>query len=93
VGPETGIEVHNLFGTVTVIVPDGVDVVVRGGGWFASQKIEAPARPPVAGGPRVTIVTRGPGGTLYVRTCPPRSTLTESVKSTLMQSIQRSLNH
>lgn len=28
--PETGLEVCNLFGTVTVIVPDGVEVVVRG---------------------------------------------------------------
>ncbi len=40
-GPETALEVYNLFGTVTVIVPDGVEVVVRGGGLFASQKIEA----------------------------------------------------
>jgi len=34
-GPETVPEVYNLFGTVTVIVPDGVEVVVRGGGLFA----------------------------------------------------------
>jgi hypothetical protein len=90
-GPETGIEVYNLFGTVTVIVPEGVEVVVRGGGLFASQKIEAPERSPIAGGPRVTIDTRGPGGTLYVRTRPPRPTLSESVKSTLKDSIQRTL--
>ena len=91
--PDTAIEVYNLFGTVTVIVPDGVEVVVRGGGLFASQKIEAPERSSVAGGPRVTIDTRGPGGTLYVRSRPPRPTLTESVKSSLKQSIQRTLNH
>jgi hypothetical protein len=29
---------------VTVIVPDSVEVVVRGGGLFASQKIESPER-------------------------------------------------
>ena len=92
-GPETVLEVYNLFGTVTVIVPDGVEVIVRGGGLFASQKIEAPGRPPIAGGPSLTIDTRGPGGTLYVRTRPPRPTLTESVKSRLKQSIQRTLNH
>ncbi len=66
-GPETTFEVHNVFGTVTVIVPDGLEVVVRGGGLFASQKIELPGRPPIAGGPSLTIDTRGPGGTLRVR--------------------------
>jgi hypothetical protein len=66
--PETALEVYNLFGTVTVIVPEGIEVVVRGGGLFASQKIESPERAPVAGAPRVTIDTRGPGGTLHVRT-------------------------
>jgi hypothetical protein len=91
-GTETLLEVYNLFGTVTVIVPEGVEVVVRGGGLFASQKIEAPEQAPIAGGPRVTIDTRGPGGTLYVRTQPPRPTVTESVKSTLKQSLQRKLN-
>ena len=53
-GPETAFEVYNLFGTVTVIVPDGVEVVVRGGGLFASQKIELPGRPPIPGGPSLT---------------------------------------
>jgi DUF1707 SHOCT-like domain/Cell wall-active antibiotics response LiaF, C-terminal len=69
-GPETAVEVYNLFGTITVIVPEGVEVVVRGGGLFASQKIQSPERPPIAGGPRLTIDTRGPGGTLHVRTRP-----------------------
>jgi hypothetical protein len=76
-GPETALEVYNLFGTVTVIVPEGVEVVVRGGGLFASQKIESPQRPPIAGGPKLTIDTRGPGGTLHVRT---RPTLKQSLK-------------
>ncbi len=81
-GPETALEVYNLFGTVTVIVPEGVEVVVRGGGLFASQKIESPERPPVAGGPRLTIDTRGPGGTLHVRT---------STSPTLVESLKRAL--
>ena len=79
-GPETALEVYNLFGTVTVIVPEGVEVVVRGGGLFASQKIESPERPPIAGGPRLTIDARGPGGTLHVRT---RQTLKQSLKRAL----------
>lgn len=70
-GPETLLEVYNLFGTVTLVVPEGVEVNVRGGGLFASQKIDAPERPAIAGAPRLTIETRGPGGTLHVRTRPP----------------------
>jgi len=69
-GPETLVEVYNLFSTVTLIVPEGVEVVVRGGGLFASQKIDAPERPLISGAPRLVIDTRGPGGTLYVRTHP-----------------------
>ena len=71
-GTETEIAVHNFFGTVTVIVPEGLEVVVRGGGWFASQKIETPEHAPAPGGPRLVIQASGPGGTLYVRSRPPR---------------------
>lgn len=80
-GPEIALEVYNLFGTVTVMVPDGVEVVVRGGGLFASQKIQSPERSPIVGGPRLTIDIRGPGGTLYVRTRPPPPTLKQSLKA------------
>jgi hypothetical protein len=89
-GPEIVLEVYNLCGTVTVIVPEGVEVVVRGGGLFASQKIESPERLPVAGGPVLTIDTRGPCGTLHVRTEPPRATVKESIEMA-KQSIRRAL--
>ena len=69
---ETEIAIKNTFGTVTVIVPEGLEVVVRGGGMFASQKIESPEAPPAPGGPRLVIDASGPGGTLYVRSRPPR---------------------
>lgn len=82
---ETTLEIYNLFSTVTVIVPEGVEVVVRGGGLFASQKVESPERPPVAGAARLIIDSRGPGGTLHVRT---RRTLMQS----LQHSVQRALN-
>lgn len=71
---DTEIAVHNVFGTVTLIVPEGLEVVVRGGGLFASQKIESPQRAPSPGGPRLVIDASGPGGTLYVRSRPPRQT-------------------
>ena len=73
--PETELHVHNVFGTVTVIVPDGIEVVVRGGGLFASQKIDSPQTPPAPGGPRLVIEARGPGGTLHVRSRPAAGAL------------------
>jgi hypothetical protein len=83
-GPETVIEVYNLFGTVTVLVPEGVEVIVRGGGLFASQKIQSPGRAPIAGAPRLVIDTSGPGGTLHVRTRPV-PTLGQSIAEALGQ--------
>lgn len=68
---DSELSVYNLFGTVTVIVPETVEVIVRGGGLFASQKVQAPATPPPPGAARLTIDVRGPGGTLHVRTRPP----------------------
>jgi len=66
-GPHVELEIFNLFGTVTVVVPEGVDVSLTGGGLFASQVIEPQASPPVPGAPKLRINARGPGGTLYVR--------------------------
>ena len=66
-GPEVALDIFNLFGTVTVIVPESVDVSVTGGGMFASQVIQPHTAPPVAGAPKLRINARGPGGTLYVR--------------------------
>ncbi len=67
-GSDSQLELYNLFGTVTVLVPHGVQVNVAGGGLFASQVIESAAEPSVAGAPRLRITTRGTGGTLHVRT-------------------------
>jgi hypothetical protein len=66
-GPAVDLEIFNLFGTVTVIVPEGIQVNVSGGGMFASQVIQPPSSAPVAGAPKLRINARGPGGTLYVR--------------------------
>jgi Domain of unknown function (DUF1707)/Cell wall-active antibiotics response 4TMS YvqF len=71
----TELDVFNLFGTVTVIVPEGVEVSVDGGGLFASQVIDSPQVPPVRDAPKLRIHASGPGGTLYVRTRPPAGTL------------------
>ena len=67
-GSDSQLELYNLFGTVTVIVPEGLQVKVVGGGLFASEVIDPSAGSGVAGAPRLRISTRGAGGTLYVRT-------------------------
>ncbi len=65
-GPQVELEIFNVFGTVTVLVPAGIAVEVEGGGMFASQVLEPPAWPPPPGAPRLTIRVAGPGGTLRV---------------------------
>jgi hypothetical protein len=67
-GDEVELEVYNLFGTVTLIVPEGIRVSVEGGGMFASQVIQTPSSQPVPDSPKLRINVRGPGGTLYVKT-------------------------
>ena len=66
-GPVVELDIYNLFGTVAVLVPAGVQLDVEGSAPFASQVIEPPSRPPPAGAPRLRIRASGPGGTLYVR--------------------------
>jgi hypothetical protein len=70
-GPELVLDIYNLFGTVTVLVPAGIVVDVEGGGLFASQVIDTAPVPPPPNAPRLRIRATGPGGTLYVR-CPER---------------------
>jgi hypothetical protein len=72
-GADTELSVYNFCGTVTIVVPDGVRVSVTGGGMFASQDVETPSGPFVPGAPVVRISTRGPGGTLHVRTTRERT--------------------
>ena len=72
---DTEIAVFNLFGTVTVIVPEGVEVSVDGGGMFASQVVDSPQSAPLRDAPKLRIHLSGPGGTLYVRNRPPAGTL------------------
>jgi len=66
-GEVIDVDVHNVFGTVTLIVPAGISVTVDGGGMFASEIIETPDTPPLPGSPKLRIHSSGPGGTLYVR--------------------------
>jgi hypothetical protein len=65
--PEVDLDLYNLFGTITVVVPEGVNVLVEGGGLFASTYVDPTAASAVHGAPIVRIRLSGPGGTLRVR--------------------------
>jgi Domain of unknown function (DUF1707)/Cell wall-active antibiotics response 4TMS YvqF len=66
-GPETTLHVRNVFGTVTILVPRGVQVSVDGGGAFGTREIDLPDTGPVGDAPRLRIRTSGPGGTLRIK--------------------------
>jgi hypothetical protein len=59
--------VRNYFGTVTIVVPRGVEVSVDGGGAFGTREIALPDAGPVPDAPRLHIRTSGVGGTLRIR--------------------------
>jgi hypothetical protein len=73
--PQAELAIHNLFGTVRVLIPPGVAVEVDGGGAFASEIIEPPPWPAPRDAPRVRIHVSGVGGTLYVCSSTPRPSL------------------
>lgn len=58
---------RNVCGTVTILVPRGVEVSVDGGGPFGTREIDLPDTGPVGDAPRLRIRTSGAGGTLRVK--------------------------
>jgi hypothetical protein len=66
-GRDATLHVRNWFGTVTIIVPRGVEVSVDGGGPLGTREIDLPDAGPVPDAPRLRIRTSGVGGTLRVR--------------------------
>jgi hypothetical protein len=67
-GSEVELTIRNIFGTVTVLVPAGVDVRLDGGGLLASQHVDVSSTRLVPGAPIIRIHASGPGGTIYIRT-------------------------
>jgi hypothetical protein len=65
-GPEIEIEARASFGSVEVIVPEGVHVELTGGAALSSQELKVEGRPP-DGAPVIRIRHRGICGSLAVR--------------------------
>lgn len=65
-GTTVELEIFNLFGTVTVLVPEGVAVTVTGGGPWATQLVDHPTVAALPDAPELRIRLSGPGGTTRV---------------------------
>jgi hypothetical protein len=87
-GPEIELHVRSWFGTTTVLVPEGVEVELTGGGFGATHNLDVEGDPgPDA--PVVRIRARGPFGTLNVRSRPRvRDSLREGVRA-LQEGLDR----
>jgi Domain of unknown function (DUF1707)/Cell wall-active antibiotics response 4TMS YvqF len=79
-GPEIELTIRSWFGTTTVLVPEGVEVELTGGGFGATNNVDIEGDPgPDA--PVVRIHARGPFGTLNVRSRPRvRDSLRDGVR-------------
>ena len=65
--PEVELDIFSLFGTVTVLAPEGAEVEIVGGGLFASERLDIANTRLPAGVPRIRIRSSGLGGELRVR--------------------------
>jgi hypothetical protein len=68
-GPEIELDIRSWFGTTTILVPEGVEVELTGGGLGATRTVDVEGEPgPDA--PVVRVNTKGPFGTLRIRSRP-----------------------
>jgi hypothetical protein len=70
---ETALHVRNLFGTVTILVPEAVRVEIDDGGVMLTNEVALPQAPPPESAPLIRIKTSGVGGTNYIRTAQPQA--------------------
>ena len=67
----TTLHVRNLFGTITILVPEAVRVEIDDGGVMLTNEVALPEVSPPASAPLIRIQTSGIGGTNYIRAAPP----------------------
>jgi hypothetical protein len=83
-GPEIEIEARPIFGTVDIVVPEGVHVLVTGSGAMSKQSLELPSDAP-EGAPVIRIAMGGALGTLRVST---RLSLGEQIKERVLEGLR-----
>ena len=84
--PDVELEIKTVCGSAQIIVPEGAEVVLTGGGVMCSRSVRLPAAPPAAGAPRVRIHVRGAFGSLDVRA---QARLGERLKAEALRLAER----
>ncbi len=84
-GPEVDIDAKAVFGSVEVIVPEGVLVELSGGGALSSQELKVGGRA-LDGAPVIRINHRGVCGSLNVRS---RPSLSDQLKESARRLAER----
>lgn len=67
---QTTLQVRNLFGTVTILVPEAVRVEIDDRGIMLTNEVALPDTSPPAAAPLIRIQTSGIGGTNYIHAAP-----------------------
>jgi hypothetical protein len=65
-GNVTTLELRNLFSTVTILVPDAIQVEIDDGGVFLTTEVKLPEQRTSDSAPLIRIRTSGIGGTNYI---------------------------
>jgi uncharacterized protein DUF1707/cell wall-active antibiotic response 4TMS protein YvqF len=82
-GPDVEIEARAILGSVTVVIPAGVEVDVSGSGVLSSEDLQVEGTAP-AGAPRIRIRHSGMLGSLSVRS---RLGITDEIKAQLRRHL------
>jgi DUF1707 SHOCT-like domain/Cell wall-active antibiotics response LiaF, C-terminal len=85
-GSAVEIEIRNVFGTATLLVPEHVDVEVTGDAPLGTTDVRLEPPPPPPGAPVVRVSVSGLGGTVRVRATPP---LRDRLASAARQLVER----
>jgi uncharacterized protein DUF1707 len=85
-GPAVEIEIRNVFGTATLLVPEHVEVELAGDAPLATTDMRLADESPPPGAPLVRVRVSGLGGTVRVRTSPP---LRDQLASAARQLVER----
>ena len=84
--PDVELEIRTVCGSAQIIVPEGAEVVLTGGGVMCSRTVRLPPAPTAAGAPRVRIHVRGAFGSLDVRA---QARLGERLKAEALRLAER----
>lgn len=84
-GPEVEIELKTVLGSVEVVLPEGAEVEVTGGGTLFERTLHLDGPPPAPGAPVVRIHVRGALGSATIR---DRPSLGARIKEQILRQLE-----